>query len=477
MSEWVVVPAAPLEAGGGFRIWYSHARTSDFKPREVKLRKEGNPVAAKQDWSLLPVVAGLDRRMGIRTITLEPADPDAEYEVEVPESRSGPFRWKTLAKEIPEEGVAFFLASCFYLNNDKDGFYSAAVRQLTKQWRPSFKFMAGDQLYGDWPSEVAPGRPHVALYAARYEEYWGNSVYQELLQTTPNFFMCDDHEFWNDYPERQIHLARTWREEDRKECGVAADQLYHCYQRCANPGDNRWYNFKVGKVSFFVADSRSRRTEINCKDGPHFFEAEQWTALEAWAQHLNGPGVLVIGQPPYQKDGNLKDHSLSNFASDYGRLWSIIKRSQLGENQDGKPHDVLLLSGDIHTGRYAVGRAAGIDGATGVPEFIASPASRVWSPKIRGGEGDPKEPPAQFRPVHQGKTTLWRVDPGPFMTTDDNVGMVRLFPGTADRVRFELSIFQVREYDSRSWWERTRGRQRPSGTLDRLFLKDDLELR
>jgi hypothetical protein len=38
---------------------------------------------------------------------------------------------------------SFLLASCFWHDNDREGTYLAAVRQLTKQWSPAFKLLLG----------------------------------------------------------------------------------------------------------------------------------------------------------------------------------------------------------------------------------------------------------------------------------------------------------------------------------------------
>jgi hypothetical protein len=291
------------------------------------------------------------------------------------------------------------------------------------------------------------------------------------MQTSPNFFMCDDHEFWNDYPEKQIHLSRS-RPEFRDAYAKAAQQLYARYQQCLNPGDKPWYHFAIGKVSFFVADSRSEREFFHEKrPPPQFFLDRQWRDLEQWARELRGPGILVLGQPLFQKDGNWKDHSLSNFAADYGRLWSVIEGSIMGQNDEGKFHDILVLSGDIHTGRFAVGRRGGLDAPEGVPELIASPASM-----IRPGSKEPEEPDYKFSVRHKGRATAWEVGRNPFMTLHNNIGMVRLLPGTNGRVLFELSIYQIRPYDSRSWWDRLIGEATPGGSLVRLFRKE-IELR
>ena len=77
----------------------------------------------------------------------------------------------------------------------------------------------------------------------------------------------------------------------------------------------------------------------------------------------------------------------------YGRLCALIENSLRGHNTQGRPHDILMLSGDIHCGRYTVGRIAGVPDAM-VPELIASPASMI-TPGL-GGTAKPQYPPAKF---------------------------------------------------------------------------------
>jgi len=482
MATWVV-PGSPLTDGAGWKIWYSNPGHGEFRPEPVKVfRSQNQEETESQEWKPLLDLPGLDRRMGILTVRLAQPKRGALYEVHILEAESPePFRWRTLPVTIgpdPEaigpHGVSFLMASCFWHNNDREGTYLAAVHQLTKQWSPAFKLLIGDQVYADWPADYLPdftGHPEMEVYADRYAEYWGDPVYREMMQSSPNFFMCDDHEFWNDYPEKQIHLARSQSEFKNNKYVQAAQDLYERFQSCANPGDKPWYHFAIGNVSFFVADTRSQR-EFYKEDGTaRFMPDQEWTELELWAKGLQGPGILVLGQPLFQKDGNWKDHSLSNFAEDYGRLWSIIERSLRGENDHEKPHDILVLSGDIHTGRFAVGRRGNFEAPEGVPELIASPASM-----IRPGSKEPEEPDYRFRVHHNGHATAWKVDPAPFMTLDNNVAMVRLLPGTNGRVLFELSIYQVRPYDSRSWWDRLTGAAPPSGSLIQLFRKE-IELR
>jgi hypothetical protein len=471
-ATWVV-PGAPLDAGRGWRIWYSAAGADQFSPAQVEVRRAGELQAIEQSWKLLAAADQLERRMGILTVTLADPQPGAAYELLIPELQ-GPVRWRSLPNSL-DEPVTFLLSSCYWLPNDKEGAYGAAVRDLTKLLGPAFKLLIGDQLYQDYPMNWYLPRSIFELFADRYEEYWGNGAYQEVLQAAPNYFVGDDHEFWNDFPERQMQLPRTWRRTSREECAEAAQSLYHLYQRAANPDEARFYRFAIGDVSFFVSDARSERTYI---DDPslHFFSDEQWQALETWADELQGPGVFILAQPIFQEDGDWKDHSLSNFGENYGRLCQLIERCLTGSDGN-QPHDILILTGDIHNARYTEAKIAGVQTTTSIHELVASPVSRV-GPYVR--EAHAKPPPTKLRPIHQNRPSTWTVvlpESDAIPTIDNNVGTVTMSPGTNGRVRFNLTIWRIRPYDSRSVWERLFRQPQSTGGVPVPIYKKELQLR
>ena len=440
-------------------------------------------------WEILPALPGLGRRMGVLTLTLDAPDPGSIYDVHVPEADPiGPIDATALRlRSLPDSvdaGVTFFFASCFWQPNDKEGSYGAAVGALTKSLSPAFKLLIGDQVYQDYPVNWELPKSSFDLYVERYESYWGNDAYREVLTSCPTFFLCDDHEFWNDFPERQVHLPRTWTQDGRDDIAAAASNLYRQYQQASNPDQRVSYTFDIGpgfdpaqspKVSFFVADSRSRRDPIADAD-PHFLDDEQWLALEAWAEGLEGPGILVIGQPLFQKDGDWKDHSLSNFRTDYGRLWSALEHALAGD-AGTPPHDVLILTGDIHNGRYAVGKLRGPNDVE-IRELVASPASRV-GPYIHLSPPSPQEPPSRLTAEYQGRRSSWDVivaRSSDFPTIDNNLGVVRMTPGTNGRIRFELSLWRIRPYDSRPFWSRMLGKGQPRQPVAQIF-RTEVELR
>jgi hypothetical protein len=468
MQNWIV-PGAPLENGQGWRIWFSREDGNVAQPvvERVERVSDGQDEAFDCSWTPQKVPP-LQRSFGVMELTLKVPRPGEVYRIHLPEARDNsaqPVRegWidmPSLPAQLPPEGLSFLFASCFWRDDDQTGGgYSGVVQDLVKKEKPAFKLLIGDQVYQDWPSAWPNNRSALDLYNTRYEVYWGARGYQDVLRSTPNYFLCDDHEFWNDYPERQFHLERTYSENGRRTFGKAALDLYRAYQQCANPGGAAWHSFTIAPVSFIIADTRSERTNVNEDGGPHFFSGAQWTALEDWFHGLKGPGVLVVGQPVFQDDGDFKDHSLSNFTEDYEHLRRLIVQSHAGRNTEGKPHQILILTGDIHCGRISRGKVAGVHESTAeMWEFVTSPISRI-SPYI----STPK--PEKPRPRVAGPATDYQpidvdlideppaLGPGTRPTIHNNIGIVRMVPVGDGTVRFELSLRCIRPYNHVHWWE------------------------
>jgi hypothetical protein len=461
-SIWVV-PGAPLEDGGGWRLWFSWPGKGDLEEPAVEVRHRGTLQQHKPGgWKRFDPLEGASRRMGVLTVELEQKKPGERYDVTVPEV--GTFRWRSLPAQVGQEGVAFLLASCFWLPGDKEGSYRRAVLELTKLADPAFKLLIGDQVYQDYPLR-RPGGDIPKLFAERYESYWSDGFYRDVLCSTPNFFTCDDHEFWNNYPERQPWLPQSW-DAFRQQSSDSAQAAYHRFQRGANPGERRFYPFRIGRVSFFVSDARSERTAEVSAPGAHFFSEEQWAELEQWAAGLTGPGVLVIGQPLFDEEGGKTDRSLASFRTDFGRLLNIFEKTLAGL------HDILILTGDIHTGRYAAATLVGSTPAANVHEFVASPTSRV-GPFFM--PASPKPAPTDIKASHDNRPIHWAVsEVAQSATIDDNLGVVRMRPWSGNRVLFELELWRVRPRDTRSFWDRALFRERPDGPVARLFHKEIL---
>jgi hypothetical protein len=428
---WVTC-GAPLHSGDGWRVWYSWPG-GDFTPATPRARTpSGTDVTVTTGpWQPGAPPAGSRRRMAIRELRIEDAIPGALYEVTIPEV-ARPLLWRTLPSTLPPDGISLLIGSCFWINDDRDGFYSSAVKELVQRERPIFKVLMGDQLYADvWaplPHTVPEG------LASKYERYWGDAAYQELLAACPTLVSCDDHEFWNDYPEPQIHVPLSWSRYQPQTANALAE-LYDAYQSSLNPGAKRWTSIKVPPVSFFIADTRSQRTR---QEDPHaaLMVEEQWQGLEAWARSLEGPGVLVLPQPLLKAGGSKTDRTLVDF-KESDRLGAIFE-SALGGAQ---AHDIMILTGDIHTGRLSRAEIVGLRGQ--IYELVASPASLV-TPYLPPWGHKPSQPPDKL--IINRRTWQMTAHDRLSSTVDNNVGLIRIAPGRNDRYRFTLQLWRVRPF-------------------------------
>lgn len=463
MPDVWVIAGAPLETGDGWRVWYSWPQ-GDFTPAPPRVTTAAGAVMELVDtaWAPQPAPKGSKRQMAIKELRLKGATPGALYDITFPE-RGRPLRWRTLPTELP---LSLLIGSCFWLNDDKDGFYSAAVTELVQREQPAFKILMGDQLYADvWaplPVKLREG------LAEKYERYWGDGAYQDLLAACPTLVSCDDHEFWNDYPEPQLQVPYSW---DRfgPDNSDALHELYDAYQAALNPGGKRHSRLDVGPVSFFIADTRSHRTRVDA-DRPALMLEPQWQELERWARELKGPGVLVLPQPLLKSGGSKTDKTLVDF-KESDRLGAIFEHALEGKTGDGRPHDILILTGDIHTGRISSAEIVGAKGS--IYELVASPASMV-TPFLKPFGHEPERPPDKLMINRR----TWQITGHRQLTptVDNNVGLIRIAPGRNDRIRFSLQLWRVRPYVTvpgrMAFWKR-----RPGKGAQPLHDPLDLELR
>jgi phosphodiesterase/alkaline phosphatase D-like protein len=145
-------------------------------------------------------------------LSLRELETGRSYELTFPGimTQPGQLHLATLPEVVPADGLVFLVASCYYRGLD-DGRLARAVRNLPAHLQPAFKLLVGDQLYTDVPGfGLNNGGGAEKDYAQRYVDYWASPEYQPFLTHLPNFFTCDDHEFWNNYPEWQPHIRRTY---------------------------------------------------------------------------------------------------------------------------------------------------------------------------------------------------------------------------------------------------------------------------
>jgi hypothetical protein len=201
----------------------------------------------------------------------------------------------------------------------------------------------------------------LATYHATWSQGGDGRGFHEILRDGATFFSSDDHELWNNAPNKTATVRQTWWPlgDGGRSWLRTATALYDLFQT-----PTRSASFRIGPLSFRVLDTRMARTA----DTSAFAAPEELAALRAWVEALPGPGVLVLGQPVLVDRtgvmGRFFDRSLADYAQ-YAELVRILH---------GARHDVLVLTGDVH-----FGRVAGCTLASGASliEVIASPFELV----------------------------------------------------------------------------------------------------
>jgi hypothetical protein len=278
----------------------------------------------------------------------------------------------TLPERLPlldERPFTCLLGSCFGWDGDPFGReVGSALRQLPVLHRPDVTFLCGDQVYLDAPFprylHHLPGGEGMRLeFFEKYRANWSppesGAGYSEVLRQGATYFTSDDHELWNNAPNKTPVVLKTWFGPWRREWYDAAAELYDAFQTTS-----RVAGFDVGRLSFLVADLRMDRTA----DRARLQDDVDHRRVIDWIDGLSGPGVLVVGQPVLSGEaglkGNVADWGLPDYRQ-YGPLTAAIGRSR---------HDIVVLTGDVHFGRIA---GAPLPGGASLTEVIASPFSLV----------------------------------------------------------------------------------------------------
>ncbi len=344
-------PAAQIEGeAGGASVRLEQARVSAAV--DVQLSARG--VAAY--WL---VAANLAPATAYRFVVTEADRARAALDVQ------------TLPELLPDEGVTFALASCFY-----NGFHDASrlhtALATTRLVTPTLaQIWVGDGIYLD----VRDFDHHNANHAheqtvGRYLEYFlDDEAYALARGLHSTFTVSDDHDFWNNYPEHQLWLTRSSGPFHAAYAQAAASCLT-LFQSSLNPPavapGGRSFRFDLQPLSFFVADVRSARTRFDGGRGRMMLPADL-VALQTWAGELTGPGVLVIGQPLWVGKGGSTDYNPPSFEAEYAAIWRALAEA---------PYDVLVLSGDVHHSR-ALRISVDGSGDRRVYEVVSSPAAHI----------------------------------------------------------------------------------------------------
>jgi hypothetical protein len=314
-------------------------------------------------------------RVDYQRVTLPGLMPRSTYKLRLLGSNQEPLadaEITTLPDHLPvmgEKPFTVFLGSCFYIGRDPGGTVGSSFIRIPAGARPEIKFLCGDQVYLDAPaSHYALTRHSVEELETelfeKYEKTWTQTPrgFRDLLKSGVNYFSSDDHEYWNNAPDRAPAVLDTYFppfRNRRADWLRIARELFQVFQT-----PDLALSFKVGPLSFLNLDTRYDRQS----DQSTFITATNLAKVRRWVNNLTGPGVMVIGQPLLASKAGVKgqffDWGLPDFQQ-YADLINIITRSK---------HTIVILTGDVHFGRVAsCTLASGIQ----LIEVISSPLALV----------------------------------------------------------------------------------------------------
>lgn len=300
------------------------------------------------------------QRYWVRVIELFPNNSTGEID-EILLAR-GSF-W-TLPNDVNDldKGFTVALGSCFYEEYDGGQVgtsYQSLIANDDAPARPHITFLTGDQVYLDIGLDSLSPIPKEVRdrVADDYASQWRGL--RNVLCHGGTWFLADDHEYWNNYPFvegftpfiqalRIPKIKKAWK-------NTARDGLVNVQR--VQPVRT----FSIGNdVSFCAADLRSFRTKTRVIPAPDI------ETICHWIQGLTSPGVLVLSQPIIEKKGADSDRNFVSYSKDYSRVVKTIQAA---------PHDVLVLSGDIHYGRIC---SVAFEGRSNrLYEVVSSPMSNL----------------------------------------------------------------------------------------------------
>lgn len=410
----MVVPGHP--ASGGLTWWVLSERGQQ---PHIELRGPGANAASVAVHDLARPGDDPSARNAFLVATTNLAD-DSPYEL-IARIDPGPTahaRSQTLPKTLTT-GQAFTIAigSCYCRARDTGLANSYPPARFGQQDPIRLRFLTGDQIYMDLsPESGSPLITDAPDPWQRYPDLWQDEAYRAFLSASPNLMMADDHEYWNDYPHSNAWLLWDESHPDGP-LGRKMDRAFEVFQVALNMppsavSDNRahidallsdsarTFELVVEPLRFFLLDCRTRRTRYDVQQ-PRFAPANWLNRVVQWLQNLPGPGVLVLPQPGVERRASafertfhlMGDVNLPDYDHNFAALWDALFRA---------PHDVLILSGDIHLSRlYRIHRPVDPDGRK-VYELISSPLSRIPS-----GDPDLGKPHGEIEWDRAGGIAYW----------------------------------------------------------------------
>lgn len=384
------------------RLWLCARGIDRAQLGSISLRVNGSEAAVPvKDWQPFPPArSSAWQPTGAMPLNYQFIDegtlqPDRVYEVtaSVGGSESAQARFHTLPEQLGDETrpLRVLLSSCYFTGNKRSRLASSLFAQLARNGlRPHLRIWAGDQVYLDAPwYEFAIKSHSVAelerLHSRTYARSWfANQGLGGVLPQGANLFCTDDHDLWNNAPHASAVARDTGNPAKRKAWWTMARALGRTFQ-----GDTaNAQRFHVPPLDFFVLDARANRSD------KRLFSDTQWQQLRVWAAEPHGIGLLVLGQPIFERTarrrGELGDYRLADYEHDYGELMELLGRAT---------RSTTVLSGDVHFSRVAwssLPASATARNERRVTELISSPLALVAGGQLLSMFGNWAAAPAKL---------------------------------------------------------------------------------
>jgi len=338
--------------------------------------------------------------------TIGGLEPGTRYRLRVIDENNGELSEAVVTTAPAADCDRFRVAtgSCFDVNGQHAPVLREAYRQLADpadaDAPPTYNLWLGDQVYVDAPwLETTTTAKMRSIIFDRYLRTWGitePSSFQQAMRATSNWFLPDDHEFWNGYPNPSWltlfgHTARRFAKQlirlpkpgpphpaAQGPWGSTAGEAYALFastidfdrfgERHSPPA---LQTIETDQAVIVLVDQRWHRTIRRFGLGAGFMRDDDLDELVALLTDEDRLVCLALSKPiighlPHRGVTQKKvEYGPEDYASQYTALWQALA----DRRRANRP--TICLAGDVH--HHAIRSAD--DG--GLLEVVSSPLSML----------------------------------------------------------------------------------------------------
>ena len=304
----------------------------------------------------------------------------------------------TTAPAGDSDRLSLAVGSCFDINGEHAGVLATAYDQLVAGRDLVYNLWLGDQVYVDAPWQEATRSTHARrIIFDRYLRSWGftdTSGLGHAMRRSSNWYLPDDHEFWNGYPHPSW-LTLFWHTAARmvRQLGRAAGQAPphpaaqgpwgavagEAFTLFASPIDFDGFDESVSPDALqtietdhaivVMVDTRWHRTIRKSGPGAGFMagaDLERLTRILATDERLVCLALAkpLVGYLPHR--GALR-RKVEYGPEDYADQYTVLWRALAERRRRGRP--TVIIGGDVH------GHAVSTADDGGLLEVVSSPLS------------------------------------------------------------------------------------------------------